>query len=597
MRKLFIVFFIFSFFNLYAQNVPWSLHNNYDLKNSETFVLSEFDKYKLLEQDHYDLFRKSFSFAKAFDVDVFLDNSFSINDTENVVIKKIIATEADGLSFVFETNNDFLKGEFFIFDSNYNYIINHKFDSTQKVYSTPFLPDDTVYVEYHFYDSFDVKISKIGAAYRDLKDGSDWCEVNINCDSNQLWQTLKHSIVKIIFEGDNNVYYACTGNLVANTKLNSNPYVLTANHCISTQTEAQNAVFYFNYEALSCDSTEGHETQFISGSDLIATANDHLDFSLLQLSVVPPKVYKPYYMGWSLTHEYSDTTVCIHHPAGDIKKISYNYLPLGIGSFEGYDGNKHWWVQKWGQGTTEGGSSGAGLLTKEGLLIGVLSGGDASCDNNVDDFFQQFYHCWDDYNTFSKQLRHWLNPYGFSIDKMEGYDPYLNDYLNVPTGLTVELYDSLAVINWNAALGNPDKYILYRNLKKVQEFTFPQTYSEVLTKDDVYAYYVTAVWGNSESKPSNIETVVFGDTSRIPKVTSIKVFPNPTTGNVNIYTPDSNAIQRIDIIDISGRVIQTKKFQVETKVNFHLDGLKPSCYILRLTTIGQVYYKKIVFVD
>lgn len=597
MHKISFLFFIILFNNIYAQNVPWSFYHQSELKKAGIFELKEFDKQQLLEQDKYNTFIKSYSFAKAFDVDLYLDNGIKINDTEMVVIKKIIANKADGISLIFNSDDKYLSGEFFLFDSNFRHIIQHKFTGKQQIFSTSFLPNDTIYVEYHFYDNSDVKIKTIGAAFRDMTDESEWCEVNINCDTNQLWQTVKHSIVRILFKANNKSYYYCTGNLIANTTLDKTPYLITANHCINTESEAESAVFYFNYEVAACDSTSGDETETVSGASLVATADNLLDFSLLKLSVVPPENFLPYYTGWDLTQTYTDTSVCIHHPAGDVKKISYNYSPLDVSSFSGYSSNKHWWIHQWDSGTTEGGSSGSGLFTQQGLLIGTLSGGDANCNSNYDDYFQQFYHCWDDYYSYEKQLRHWLNPFGFKIDKMQGYYPYLNDNFSTPKNLTVSQNDSLAFISWQAADNNPDKYFLYRNLVKIAEFTAPSGYTDFLTDADVYTYYVTAVWGQNESKPSNMGSLVFGDTSRFPKVTFIKIFPNPTRGNLNISTPDSNAINKVEIIDISGRTLWSRKFKAETHINITLSGLKPSCYILKLNTIGDIYYKKIVYVN
>lgn len=598
MQRVFFLIFVVLFSKIYAQNVPWSFYHQSELKNAEVFELKEFDRQLLLEQDKYNTFIKSYSFAKAFDVDLYLDDGVKINDTETVAIKKIIATGANGISLILSTDAKYFRGEFFVFDSNFRHIIQHKFTNKQQVFSTAFLPNDTVFIEYHFYNNFDaVQIKTIGAAYRDITDESEWCEVNVNCDTNEIWQTVKHSIVRILFKSDNKSYYYCTGNLIANTTLDKTPYLITANHCIKTESEAESAIFYFNYEAAACDSTSGDETETVSGASLVATADNLLDFSLLKLSVTPPKDFLPYYSGWDLTHSYSDTSVCIHHPSGDIKKISYNFSPLDVSSFSGYSSNKHWWVHHWDSGTTEGGSSGSGLFTQQGLLIGTLSGGDANCNSNNDDYFQQFYHCWDDYYSYNKQLRHWLNPFGFKIDKMQGYYPYLNDNLSRPKNLIVSQNDSLVFVSWQAADNNPDKYFLYRNLVKIAEFTEPSAYTDFLTDADVYTYYVTAVWGQNESKPSNMESIVYGDTSRLPKVTYIKVFPNPTTGRLNISTPDSNAIKKVDVIDIYGRTVLTRQFKQETNINVKLTGLKPSCYILKLTTIGDVYYKKIVYVD
>ena len=60
----------------------------------------------------------------------------------------------------------------------------------------------------------------------------------------------------------------------------------------------------------------------MSGSELLATASN-IDFALVELSVVPPQNYEPIYAGWdrSLPDLVKNVT-CIHHPSGDVKKIS-----------------------------------------------------------------------------------------------------------------------------------------------------------------------------------------------------------------------------------------------------------------------------------
>ena len=77
---------------------------------------------------------------------------------------------------------------------------------------------------------------------------------------------------------------------------------------------------------------------------------------------------------------------------------------------EGGPKDSHWEVDNWEYGTTEHGSSGAGLWDPAShLLIGFLSGGLASCDNDLWDCFGRFAVAWDGPSP-SERLRDWLDP-------------------------------------------------------------------------------------------------------------------------------------------------------------------------------------------
>ena len=63
--------------------------------------------------------------------------------------------------------------------------------------------------------------------------------------------------------------------------------------------------------------------QIINGSSFIASNQDS-DFGLVELNSVPPISYDVFYAGWRNTGAVSSTAVCIHHPSGDVKKISFD---------------------------------------------------------------------------------------------------------------------------------------------------------------------------------------------------------------------------------------------------------------------------------
>jgi len=605
MKKIsLIILLILPFFvqsQIQDNSLPFAFGRKNILKSAKTYEIKDFNANELLIQDNQKALIKPFAFAKGFNSNISFNDAYTIkNGRFEIKYLKITAKDALGLSVTFNNFKLQKDEKIYIFDSEMNYLIGAITDQNNKdngILPTRFLPTDTIIIEYQKLadNNSDIIIATVGAAFRPLNDDSEYCEVNINCEESELWQTIKRSVARITFQDDDdNSYYVCTGTLIANTKYDNTPYFLTANHCINTQTEAQSAVFNFNFESTLCSGSLGDETQAISGATLLATADYDVDFSLLQLSVTPPSAYNPYYAGWSRIEEYSDTSVCIHHPGGNIKKISKDYDALEVSSFTGYDFLKHWNILEWDEGTTEGGSSGSGLFTTEGLLIGTLSGGAASCDYNYDDLFQQFYHEWDDYNSYNKQLKHWLDPYSFSPEKMYGYDPYENGILNEPYNFTAVLNENIVTIDWTAPTPSPDKYIIYRNLEPIYETNSVQTYTDELTNDGVYVYFATAIYSNKESKPSNMVNLVYGDTTTVPKVTDIQLFPNPASSQITIYTPDSIPLTKVEIIDLNGKVVQTEEFDESLKATIQVSTLSEAVYIVRLFTTGETYIQKLV---
>ncbi len=168
------------------------------------------------------------------------------------------------------------------------------------------------------------------------------------------------------------------------------PFLLTANHCINDQLWAHSLEVWWFYEQDACEdgarpnpamaprSTGG--ARFLVG----ASMDGGTDLSLLLLNQAPPMTTA--YLGFATRPiEVREPVVSVHHPSGEVKRISFGDIS-DIGSPR--EGGQplvpytHFHEVLWREGSTERGSSGAPLMLEEtAQIIGHLYGGYASCDN------------------------------------------------------------------------------------------------------------------------------------------------------------------------------------------------------------------------
>jgi len=269
------------------------------------------------------------------------------------------------------------------------------------------------------------------------------CEIDVNCVEGDPWWRVKPSVVRVF-----TTTFYCTGVLVNNTSYDATPYLITAEHCLNNQYYADRTVFQFNYESAACFGNNGPLDMSISGSE-VKTHGDSVDFSLIELSSVPPASFGAYYAGWNRSNFQTTGTVTIHHPFGDVKKISIDEEAPSIPSqpgdvpysgLEDYHFDSFWWVKWWETGSTEGGSSGGPLFDQARRLIGTLSGGNAACGDsigyddetdrviynpapNYDDYFTRFDKAWDHEEDKGNALKPWLDPLNLDPQILGGFDP------------------------------------------------------------------------------------------------------------------------------------------------------------------------------
>ena len=341
--------------------------------------------------------------------------------TVNLTFANTIIPQGNEL-YVYNDSKDFILGKF---------TANHTYNGQL---GTELIPGNTAIVEYYVKKGTDlgnVQISIVTHGYRTSSEfqekafgGSGACNMNVNCADGLPWQQQRNSAVMLV-SGSNGF---CSGALINNTLNDGKPYVLTANHCYSDPT---NWIFRFNWQSADCNNPAASPTfQSLSGA-VLRSRRTPSDFCLVEITGglegnTVPLSYNPYFSGWNNADAPPTSSVSIHHPSGDIKKIAFDDAPAvssqGMGSTEA---NSTWTVVWDRNTTTEGGSSGSPLFDQSHRIIGQLWGGGASCSNlSSPDYYGRVYSSWEPVNSNStNQLKYWLDPNNSGAEFIDGYDP------------------------------------------------------------------------------------------------------------------------------------------------------------------------------
>ena len=310
-------------------------------------------------------------------------------------------------------------------------------------------------VVYEYYQPASVKeppvihINRIDYAYRNVNNPynnggrglgkASPCNININCQEGCNWQMEKHAIVRVTIPIE--IFtFTFSGALVNNTANDYTPYVLIADHCLLDESgvfgnyefEAQDnyiisgILFYWNFEDEGCSDNLIPPPQLTSQGAIVVANNAVSDFALLKIfsgAQDPRNItgVTPYYLGWdrSSVNSFSEG-VGIHHPRGDVKKISHTNQ---IQSFAGltYKANgtyicppHSYWHTNFYSGFIEPGSNGSPLINNDGRVIGQLFGGYAAqpCDPNHSMSYGRFSMSWtgNNANDNRERLDVWLHP-------------------------------------------------------------------------------------------------------------------------------------------------------------------------------------------
>ena len=284
------------------------------------------------------------------------------------------------------------------------------------------------------------------------------CSPDIVCTANNTGidtalEERRKSVARMSFSSGGQMLI-CTGTLM-NSPVQQN-FFLTANHCISTQAEANILSTTWFYQSSGCGvvAGSGQQVELGGGAQLVFT-NQFVDSTLLRLNSAPPA--GSVFSGWNAAPmDVNSSVISVSHPSGDYMK----YATGTVSSLQGRtDGlyrvvgfEQDFYAVIFNRGVTEGGSSGSGIFTVANgtsQLRGVLSGSSTlnsteglSCSNiNENALYGR-------YDYFYPQIAPLLNGQNYPVD----------DFPNQPSATGLALLPGATVSGLLGYVGDIDVF-------------------------------------------------------------------------------------------------------------------------------------------
>ncbi|MFV0538413.1 MAG: trypsin-like peptidase domain-containing protein [Dysgonomonas sp.] len=411
------------------------------------------------------------------------------------------------------------------------------------------------------------------------------CMINVNCTQGVQWQTQKKGVVRLRIrkttDGENEGS-GCTGTLINNTNNDKTPYILTAYHCLENVdiSNPDNFSVFFNYESPSCENTGTRPSyKFHRGANVKVAIpiSGGSDGVLLQLTGTIPEDWDVYFNGWDRNNTNNVTNgAVIHHPQGDIKKITLYDKALTTGQWDGTSPLNSFWIVSYSEGSTEKGSSGSSIFNQNGLVIGTLTGGNSSCSApSASDFYGKFGYHWDKASDENLHMSKYLDPINSGQAVLAGLhnNPNLDEELILSKSNINLLPNSSSTIN--ILSGNGD-YVITSSDNNIAT---TELSGNVITIKALKRG--TAKLTVTDKKGKSKEVTIY-----VQNNIDISVKENNIL--INIYNEegeeDPDKIKQVRVINLDADVLYDKKNLDESDHTIDMSLFRNSIYIIQVKT-------------
>lgn len=414
--------------------------------NLPRYELPEVNVKRLLKEDSIERTQgKPFRFGKATDVNVdfFKVASKSKSQDTTVFLYKIASRNAFSINLIFDDFTLAHNASMIIYNEEGSMIygpVTDRDNPANRVFWTDLIKGESIIVQVTIVGEdkkeTSIHIGKIIHGYQNTFAGfgqSAACNRDIACQEGNPWRNEGNSVAMLLLSDGQRF---CTGALLNNVCRDLTPNFLTAFHCLDSnqdgtlvdgeRNQVSNWVFRFLYESPSCGGGDVTTFQSINGSSF-RSAFQQSDFALLLLNTRPTGNVT--YAGWSRDNVAATSAAAIHHPNGDVKKISIDNNALtnvavattwNTFPFVQCPANTHWQAifdspaAGVNAGTVQPGSSGSPIFDQNHRIVGQLHGDFLNNNNNfcanVRGHYGRFDVSWAGGGTNDTRLSNWLDP-------------------------------------------------------------------------------------------------------------------------------------------------------------------------------------------
>ncbi len=416
-----------------------------------TLSLSAIDAAPLLLEDEAEaLLGKSFRFGlnRAVDVDIIGAAAQTEQNGTRTYSYQITADGAFSLNLIFDRFRLKAGSKLYLYNSDRTMLIGPITDAQNpqsgREFWTDLVQGSTLLIDLQEpiagSGTSELHLSAVVHAYKDLFPNTSkafgqagTCHPNMACYPG--FQFEGDGVAMILTSGGAR---ACTGSMVNDMRQSFRSFFLTAFHCVDGGngtlsadeiSAAENWLVRFNYQSTTCTpGVDDLDVMTLNGTTFRSGLSNS-DFALFELVQQVPSDVNTTYNGWNRGAATTSNNFGIHHPRGDVKKISFTNADTQIIGFNGGAGSAYvtsFWSTS---GVTDPGSSGSPLFDGNRRIVGQLWGGPSSCaatGNNLRDYYGRVFTSWTGGGTDATRLSNWLDPDNGSNTTTDGVKPLVS---------------------------------------------------------------------------------------------------------------------------------------------------------------------------
>ncbi|MEZ4829198.1 MAG: T9SS type A sorting domain-containing protein [Bacteroidia bacterium] len=354
----------------------------------------------------------------------------------------------------------------------------------------------------------------------------------------------------------------------------------------------------------------------------ISSAGSCPDLGLLKSLESIPLGYNIYFSGWNRDKRSnwpSDEIVTIHHPQGDLKKVSKGEVVGTTAAGKCYEVEYNL-----GLGIVEGGSSGAPSFDENHRVVAIQSSGALTCEEseagvnqgNIEKAHESGIEFdWYTYLGGGKTLNG-IDPIGICQEQLEIFgNLYPGNDWQKKNAILIQAASSIVVSpnNMQTTIQQTPSYMTVSNLSdytfragsSVKFMTgFKIEYGNRLLANISSCEVAEGCGLNFEPVPENVNTfqpLSFPDTANFttPAIGDlISIYPNPSRGliSVNLFTKWKNV--KCVITSFHGKVIWSQTFiqSIPHSLTIDLSNEPSGMYHFSMETEKEIVYKKFTLI-